>query len=172
MSTFTEENTNKVPESIPPPLEDPKLNMPESDKPQAIAGTDANSAWSIYLNSLNAKYQQRIKKMAQSPNYTLTLRYEDGREERQVYTRKKLLQWQFDEIEDLRADAAELGAKGEARKAQKALSHMYHQAATYLLFNTKREQMMTEEEYNHCVFQEVRPALDSAMLIGLISDPN
>lgn len=172
MSTFIEENTNKLPATIPPPATAIEESEKDKDKPQTIAGSDANSAWSIYLNSLNAKYQQRIKNMAQLPNYTLTLRDEDGREERQVYTRKKLLQWQFDEIEDLRADATELGAKGEARKAQKTLAQMYRKAANYLLFNTKREEMMGEDEYNHCVFQEVRPALDSAMLIGLISDPN
>lgn len=167
MSTFTED-TNKIPQSISSPI----IQEEKEEKPQPIAGADANSAWSVYLNSLNTKYQQRIKQMAQLPNYTLTLRHEDGKEERQVYTRKKLLQWQFDEIEDLRADASELGAKGEARKAQKTLSLMYRKAASYLLFNTKKEEMMTEDEYNHCVFQEVRPALDSAMLIGLISDPN
>lgn len=168
MSTFTEESTNTVP-TTPPSVD----NNKEAVAPRAIvAGLDSNTAWGSYLNSLNVKYQERIRKMAQVSNYTLTLEYEDGRSEKQVFIRKKLLQWQFDLIEDLRAEATELGAKGEARKAQKALTSMYLQASSFILFNTKKEKMMTEDEYKHCAVQDLRPALDSAMLITLIPDPN
>ena len=131
----------------------------------------ATSAWGQYLNNLNGRYQEKIRDAAQQSNYNITIRYEDGREEKQVFTRMKMLQWQFDEIEDLRAEATDLTVKSP-REAQKALSKMYTKAATYILFNVKKEKPMTEDEYRHCVFSEVRPALDSAMLLGLISDPN
>lgn len=154
-----------------PPQQPVEEQQQQESKPQPIAGTETVTPWTNYLNSLNSKYQQRIQRMAQVSNYKLNIRYEDGREETQVYTRMKLLQWQFDEIEDLRAEATELAAKSP-REAQKALSAMYLKASGYILFNTKKSRPMSADEYRHCVFSEVRPALDAAMLLGLISDPN
>jgi hypothetical protein len=133
---------------------------------------DSKTPWATYMNSLNSKYQDRIKKAAQSSNYTLTMRYEDGREERKIFTRMKLLQYQFDEIEDLRAEANELSAAEKPRDSTHKLAEMYKKAAGYILWNVKEERPMTTDEYKHCIFSEVRPALDASMLLGLISDPN
>lgn len=134
--------------------------------------SDSNTPWSTYLNSLNAKYQERIKKAAQQSNYNLTMRYENGREEKQIFTRMKLLQYQFEEIEDLRAEAGELSAADKSREGTKMLANMYRKAANYILWNAKEERPMTDDEYKHCIFSEVRPALDASMLLGLVSDPN
>lgn len=143
----------------------------KQDIPRTLV-TDSNTPWSTYLNSLNAKYQDRIKRSAQHSNYTLTMRYENGREEKQVFTRMKLLQYQYDEIEDLRAESSELSTNNKGRESTKKLSEMYSKAASYMLWNAKEERPMTQDEYNHCVFAEIRPALDASMLLGLISDPN
>lgn len=160
--TFVDEPKDPLTRGVPTPA--------APNTPAAIAG-ESNTAWGTYLNSLNSKYQDKIKRMAQLPNYQITMRTDDGREEKQLFTRKKLLQWQFDEIEDLRAQATELAATS-ARESQKALSTMYKKAATYMLWNPRQQQPMTEDEYRHAVFADIRPALDSAMLISLISDPN
>lgn len=132
---------------------------------------NVQTPWSTYLNSLNAKYQDRIRKAAQAPNYNLTMRNEDGHEEKQVFTRMKLLQYQFDELEDLRAEATDFTNKDQPKEAAKATSAMYTKAANYLLWNAKEERPMTEYEYKHCFFPEIRPALDASMLLGLVSDP-
>lgn len=185
MSTFTTEEeittsnspakrlaVNKV--DIPSPSSSPSTEpqQPQPIQPQQIAtGSEATTAWGVYLNSLNAQYQEKIRRMAQQSNYTLNMRYEDGREEKQVFTRMKLLQWQFDEIEDLRAEATEL-ATTSPRQAQKALSNMYAKASGYILFNPKRGKPMTEQEYKHCEFPDIRPAIDASLLLSLVSDPN
>ena len=157
------DTTTTIPESIPitTPVEEPRTIV-----------TDKQTPWSAYLNSLNAKYQDRIKKAAQSSNYNLTMRYENGKEEKQVFVRMKLLQYQFEEIEDLRAESSELSDAGKPRESTKMLTTMYRKAASYILWNAKEERPMTEDEYRHCIFSEVRPALDASMLLGLISDPN
>ena len=169
MSTFTEDNTTAVPFSSPPPVN--QQQQPTTNPPQQIVDSEMQTPWSQYLNSLNGLYQKRIQKAAQYSNYTFNLRYEDGREEKKVFIRKKLVQWQFDELEDLRAEASELAATSLASKSHKALSQMYEKAATYILWNTREEHSMTVDEYKHCEFSEIRPALDASMLIGLISDP-
>jgi hypothetical protein len=148
------------------------IEQQQQQQPKQIVDSEIQTPWSGYLNSLNNQYQKKIQKAAQHSNYTFNLSYEDGREEKKVFTRKKLKQWQFDELEDLRAEATDLAAAQQARKAQKALSEMYQKAATYILWNTREEHNMTVDEYKHCDFPEIRPALDASMLLGLISDPN
>lgn len=157
------DTTTTIPESIPiaTAIEQPKTIVADKQTP-----------WSTYLNSLNAKYQERIKKAAQSSNYHLTMRYENGKEEKQIFVRMKLLQYQFEEIEDLRAESSELSDAAKPRESTKILSIMYRKAASYILWNAKEERPMTQDEYAHCIFSEVRPALDASMLLGLISDPN
>lgn len=134
--------------------------------------TETNTPWSNYLNSLNSKYQDRIKKAAQQSIYSITIRNENGSEVKQQFTRMKMLQYQFEEVEDLRAQSSELSASNKPREGTKLLSQMYRKAAGYILWNTKEERPMTDDEYRHSVFSEVRPALDASMLLGLISDPN
>jgi|SRR5215831_18174145 len=148
-----------------------QTNTNAADNPKEIVA-DSKTPWSAYMNSLNSKYQDRIRKAAQSPNYILTMRYEDGREVKQTFSRMKLLQYQFEEIEDLRAEANELSVADKARESTKKLAEMYSRAASYILWNVKEERPMTADEYRHCLFSEVRPALDASMLLGLISDPN
>lgn len=181
MSTFTDENQVNKPKQITPPAVDELDGQAilasatiatAEDQPKKIIGDAVQTPWSTYLNSLNAKYQNKIKKAAQLSNYNLTIRYEDGREEKQVFSRMKLLQYQFDELEDLRAEATELSSKEKPRDAAKALSNMYTLAARYLLWNAKEDRPMTTEEYKHCYFSDIRPALDASMLLGLLSDPN
>lgn len=146
----------------------------EQDK-EDVAKTiiaDSKTPWAGYLNSLNAKYQERIKKAAQQSNYSLTIRRDNGQEEKHIFARMKMLQYQFEEIEDLRAEATELSSADKPREGTKMLANMYRKAATYILWNAKEERPMNEDEYRHCIFSEVRPALDASMLLGLISDPN
>jgi|SRR5215510_235385 len=144
----------------------------EDDEPkQIVHGTEAQTPWGSYLNSLNSKYQKRIQQAAQKTKYEFTMRYEDGHEQKSVFHRMKLLQYQYDEIEDLRNEANELGAL-KPRDSAKALAKMYLKAAGYIMWNVKEDRPMTTEEYNHCIFSEIRPALDASMLLGLISDPN
>src|SRR6266496_2616261 len=187
MSTFTEDTDTAVNKKISiqqqqkqqPTFLDDSSQQPTTgtsinttitrgtEPPQQIVDSEIQTPWSNYLNSLNNLYQKKIQKYAQYSNYTFHLRYEDDRgEEKQVFARKKLLQWQFDELEDLRAEASEL-ATTSPRKAQKALTQMYEKAATFILWNTKKEMSMTVDEYKHCEFSEIRPALDASMLLGL-----
>ncbi len=171
MSTFTEDIGSKT-STIVPQQQQQQQQQQQSLPPQQIVDSEIQTPWSQYLNSLNGLYQKKIQKYAQYSNYTFHLRYEDDRgEEKQIFIRKKLLQWQFDELEDLRAEASEL-ATTSPRKAQKALTQMYEKAATFILWNTKKDHSMTVDEYKHCEFSEIRPALDASMLLGLISDPN
>jgi hypothetical protein len=144
---------------------------PALSKSEPIAGIDNASAWSVYINSLNGKYQEKIKRLASLPNYNLHLRYEDGREEKQVFTRMKLLQWQFDELEDLRSSSQEL-ATTSPRESTKSMQKMYKKAAGYILFNPQTKKPITEDEYKHCELSDVRPALDAAILLALVGDPN
>lgn len=174
MSTTTD--TIDTPEDakttiLPPTTTTTTTTLPISDQPRKIVEDSIQTPWATYLNSLNAKYQDKIKKAAQVSNYSLTMRYQDGREEKQVFTRMRLLQYQFDELEDLRAEATDLSNKEQPRQAAKALANMYTRAAGYLLWNAKEERPMTTDEYKHCFFSEIRPALDASMLLGLISDP-
>jgi hypothetical protein len=140
------------------------------EQPKKIVDETVQTPWATYLNSLNGKYQDRIRKAAQASNYSLTMIYEDGREEKHVFIRRKLVQWQFDAIEELRADSTELSNSDKPKLAAKTLARMYSQAATYLLWHAKEDRAMTEDEYKHCVFSEIRPALDASMLLGLITD--
>jgi hypothetical protein len=157
MSTFTEDNDKTKHQQTTTPTITPL----------------ATSSFSDYTNSLNSKYQEKIRNAAQSSNYKIDLSHKDGMKETITYTRMKLLQWQFDEIEDLRIEAAELSMKSERMiESNKKLREMYRNAAKYLLFNTKTEKPMTDEEYDSCYFQDLRPAIDSAILLSLISDPN
>jgi hypothetical protein len=158
MSTFTEESTTPTPSPS---------KLDQQPQPQTIASVGPTAPFEKY----NLQYQEKIRRWAQYPNYSLNLQYRDGRKEKQVFTRMKLLQWQFEEIETLRAEAQELSITSPT-KSNKALNTMYRKAAAYLLFNPKTEQPMTQEEYDSCYAGELRPALDSALLISLISDPN
>lgn len=180
MSTFIEDNNDQ---SSTTAKNNKQQSPPTTTKPttasSSIASTSVpkittpNIPFSDYTNSLNIKYQEKIKLAAQRSNYTLELVYEDGKTTHYTYTRMKLLQWQFDEIEDLRSEAAELAISSvSAIKANKKLKEMYMKAAKYLLFNTTTEKPMTEEEYRHCFFSELRPAIDSSILLSLVSDPN
>jgi hypothetical protein len=169
MSTFTEDPSSN-PSNTQPQLIQQQQQSAAAPAPQQIIDSEIQTPWSQYVNSLNSQYQKKIQKYAQYSNYTFNLCYEDGQEEKQVFTRKKLLQWQFDELEDLRAEASELAATSP-RKAQKALKDMYEKAASFILWNVKKEHSMTADEYKHCEFSEVRPALDASMLLGLVSDP-
>lgn len=132
----------------------------------------ANTAWGQYLNSLNSKYQQKIKDAAQKSKYSLTIRNENGQDESLTFTRMKLLQYQYDEIEDLRAESTELSSINKPKEANKLMRQMYLKAATYILWNVREKRPMTEQEYKMSAFSEVRPALDASILLGLVSDPN
>src|SRR6266496_5127569 len=170
MSTFTEDIAGSKPTTTQPVIQQQQQQQQQQQAqapPEQIVDSEIQTPWSNYLNSLNNLYQKKIQKYAQYSNYTFHLRYEDDRgEEKQVFARKKLLQWQFDELEDLRAEASEL-ATTSPRKAQKALTSMYEKAATFILWNMKKEMSMTVDEYKHCEFSEIRPALDASMLLGL-----
>ena len=107
MSTFTEDTASIPASGVPAPAAPGTMAAAATTTSQQIVESEMQTPWSQYLNSLNSQYQNKIRKAAQYSDYTLTLRYEDGREEKQVFTRKKLLQWQFDELEDLRAEASE-----------------------------------------------------------------
>jgi hypothetical protein len=137
--------------------------------------TDASTsgtAWGQYLNSLNAKYQDKIRKAAQQSKYSLTIRNSQGQDESLTFTRMKLLQYQYDEIEDLRAESSEAASANKSKEANKLLRTMYAKAATYILWNVREKRPMTEQEYKMSAFSEVRPALDASILLGLVSDPN
>jgi hypothetical protein len=144
---------------------------PAVTKSEPIAGSENPSAWSTYINNLNGKYQEKIKRFAAMPNYAFHLRYEDGREEKQVFTRMKLLQWQFDELEDLRSSSQEL-ATTSPRESTKSMQKMYKKAAGYILFNPQTKKAISEDEYRHCELSDLRPALDAAILLALVGDPN
>ena len=83
----------------------------------------------------------------------------------------KLLQWQFDEIEELRALAQEQTTTSP-KQSTKSMQDMYKKAAFYTLFNPQTKKPITEDEYRHCELSDVRPALDAAILLALVSDPN
>ena len=132
--------------------------------------------FSDFASGLNAKYQEKIKRYAQMPNYFIHIATADGnggyKRDKVMFTRMKLLQFMFDEIEDLRSEANELQVQGKPKQSQDVLKTMYSKAASYLLWNAKEERPMTEQEYRMADLDEVRPALDSAMLISLVTDPN
>jgi hypothetical protein len=137
-------------------------------EPQPIAGEDTGSPTGQYLNSLNALYQGKLTKWAKLPNYTIHFR-KDGKEDKQVYERMKILQHEFDEIEDLRTQSVDLERESKYAAWQKS-KEMYRKAASYTLFNPKTQRPMTEEEYKYCHLEDIRPAIDSALLIALISE--
>lgn len=135
----------------------------------------SSSTFNQYTSTLGSKYQDKIKDAAQRSKYTLELTFEDGHKETQTYTRTKLLQWQYDEIEDLRAEASELVTAANPTKPREAAAkskELYIKAAQYLLFNIKTEKTMTLDEYNHCYFPDLRPVLDAAIMLALLPDPN
>jgi hypothetical protein len=150
-----------------------KSELEDKSQPKQITDTTTSTtAWGQYLNSLNTKYQDKIKEAAQKPKYSLTIRNANGQDESLTFTRMKLLQYQFDEIEDLRAESTEATENKKPKEAGKLMREMYAKAATYILWNVREKRPMTLEEYKMAAFSEVRPALDASILLGLISDPN
>lgn len=139
---------------------------------QITDATTATTAWGQYLNSLNAKYQNKIKDAAQKSKYSLTVRNTQGQDETLTFTRMKLLQYQYEEIEDLRAESTEATNNNKPREANKLMRQMYAKAATFILWNVREKRPMTLEEYRMSAFSDVRPALDASILLGLVSDPN
>lgn len=150
--------------------ESTKQALAESTK--ITESSTSTTAWTQYLNSLNEKYQKKIQAAAQQSKYSLTIRNAQGQDETLTFTRMKLLQYMYDEIEDLRADANEATANNKAKESNKLTRQMYAKAATYILWNVREKRPMTDEEYKMSAFSEVRPALDASILLGLISDPN
>jgi hypothetical protein len=133
--------------------------------------------FSEFTSKLNSDYQEKIRKYAQKPDYKIHIATapSNGKARQSdlvTFTRMKLLQYQFDEIEEIRAEATELSMAGKLQKADILTRQMYKKAASYLLWNVSADRPMTEDEYKMSDFAEVRPALDSAMLISLVSDPN
>ena len=142
---------------------------PKQAQPQPIAGEDNPTLTGQYLNSLNSLYQGKLMKWAKLPNYMIRSRDENGNEHKQVYTRMKILQWQFDEIEDYRTESVDLERESK-RGAWEKSKEMYKRAAGYVLYNPKTEKPMTKEEYKSCYLEDLRPAIDSSLLIALVSD--
>lgn len=168
MSNPNDNETNpEMPKQIDPVL---VTSQPQTTKLLDNTSPEASTAFGNYLNNLNQQYQEIIKRVAQHSSYTFTIRHEDGTEERIEFARRKLLQWQFDEIEDLRAEATELTVT-KPREARKAISAMYLKASAYILWNIKKKEPMNEYEYNHAEFSDLRPALDAALLLSLVSAP-
>lgn len=150
-----------------------ETSQSQVDKSQQITdATSATTAWGQYLNSLNARYQNKIKDAAQKSKYVLTIRNSNGQDESLTFTRMKLLQYQYDEIEDLRAESTEATNNNKPKDANKLMRQMYSKAATFILWNVREKRPMSAEEYRMSAFSEVRPALDASILLGLISDPN
>lgn len=139
---------------------------------QITDATTATTAWGQYLNNLNARYQNKIKDAAQKQKYSLTVRNSNGQDESLTFTRMKLLQYQYDEIEDLRADSTDATNNNKPKEANKLMRQMYAKAATYILWNVREKRAMTPDEYRMTAFADVRPALDASILLGLVSDPN
>lgn len=148
-------------------------NKTELEQSQQITdATTATTAWGQYLNNLNAKYQNKIKEAAQKSKYAITVRNNQGQDESLTFSRMKLLQYQYDEIEDLRADSTEATNNNKPKEANKLMRQMYAKAATYILWNVREKRAMTPDEYRMTAFADVRPALDASILLGLVSDPN
>jgi hypothetical protein len=124
-----------------------------------------------WTESLGQEYQDKIKRYATMPDFKIHIAI-DGGPKREVvrFARMKLLQYQFEEIEDLRAEMMDLTTAGKTRQAETVSRQMYRKAASYILWNISADRPMSEDEFKYADISESRPAIDSSLLITLL-DP-